>query len=30
VSGRSNRLEGVIQRNSRDRIYIGVWEEDLH
>jgi serine/threonine-protein kinase len=23
-------LEGVIERNERDRIYIGVWEEDLH
>jgi eukaryotic-like serine/threonine-protein kinase len=23
-------LEGVIQRNDRDRIYIGVWDADLH
>lgn len=23
-------LEGVIERNDRDRIYIGVWEADLH
>jgi len=23
-------LKGVIQRNSRDRIYIGVWDADLH
>ena len=23
-------LEGVIERNSSDRIYIAVWEEDLH
>jgi serine/threonine-protein kinase len=23
-------LNGVIQRNSRDRIYIAVWESDLH
>jgi serine/threonine-protein kinase len=22
--------EGVIQRNDRDRIYIGVWDADLH
>lgn len=25
-----NGLEGVIERNSQDRIYIGIWEEDLH
>jgi serine/threonine-protein kinase len=25
-----NNLEGVIERNSSDRIYIGVWDEDLH
>jgi serine/threonine protein kinase len=23
-------LEGVIERNNRDRIYIAVWESDLH
>lgn len=23
-------LEGVIERNEHDRIYIGVWEDDLH
>ncbi|NJO42603.1 MAG: hypothetical protein HC865_18795 [Cyanobacteria bacterium RU_5_0] len=23
-------LEGVIERNESDRIYIGIWEEDLH
>jgi serine/threonine-protein kinase len=23
-------LEGVIQRNNRDHIYIGVWDADLH
>lgn len=23
-------LKGVIQRNDRDRIYIGVWDADLH
>jgi serine/threonine-protein kinase len=23
-------LEGVIERNDRDRIYIGVWDADLH
>lgn len=23
-------LEGVIERNDKDRIYIGVWEADLH
>jgi len=27
--GRNNSLEGVIQRNDRDRIYIAVWEADL-
>lgn len=26
----SGGLEGVIQRNESDRIYIAVWEEDLH
>ena len=30
VSGRGNSLKGVIERNERDRIYIGVWEADLH
>jgi len=30
VSGRDNSLKGVIQRNERDRIYIAVWEADLH
>ncbi|NJM85385.1 MAG: hypothetical protein HC839_04325 [Leptolyngbyaceae cyanobacterium RM2_2_21] len=24
------QLRGVIERNDRDRIYIGVWERDLH
>lgn len=24
------RYEGVIERNDRDRIYIGVWDKDLH
>lgn len=23
-------LEGAIERNSRDRIYIGIWDADLH
>jgi serine/threonine-protein kinase len=23
-------LKGVIERNDRDRIYIGVWDADLH
>ncbi|MCL1470553.1 serine/threonine protein kinase [Argonema antarcticum] len=23
-------LKGVIERNNRDRIYIGIWEADLH
>ncbi|MBD2461591.1 serine/threonine protein kinase [Oscillatoria sp. FACHB-1407] len=26
----SNGLEGIIERNNRDRIYIAVWEADLH
>jgi len=26
----TGELEGVIQRDQRDRIYIGVWEADLH
>ncbi|NER45926.1 MAG: protein kinase [Symploca sp. SIO1A3] len=30
VSGRNNSLKGVIQRNKYDRIYVGVWEADLH
>jgi serine/threonine-protein kinase len=30
ASGRENRLKGVIERNERDRIYIAVWEADLH
>jgi eukaryotic-like serine/threonine-protein kinase len=25
-----NGVEGVIERDSRDRIYIGVWDADLH
>lgn len=24
------QVEGIIERNDRDRIYIGVWESDLH
>jgi serine/threonine protein kinase len=24
------QVEGVIERNDRDRIYIGIWESDLH
>jgi serine/threonine protein kinase, bacterial len=30
VSGRDGSLKGVIERNNRDRIYIAVWESDLH
>ncbi|NET57547.1 MAG: protein kinase [Symploca sp. SIO2E6] len=30
VSGRGDRLKGVIQRNEYDRIYVGIWEADLH
>lgn len=26
----AGRYKGVIQRNDRDRIYIGVWDADLH
>ncbi|MUL37015.1 serine/threonine-protein kinase [Gloeocapsopsis dulcis] len=26
----TGELKGVIERNNRDRIYIGVWESDLH
>jgi serine/threonine-protein kinase len=29
-SGRGGSLKGVIERNDRDRIYIAVWESDLH
>ena len=29
-SGRDGSLKGVIERNDRDRIYIAVWESDLH
>ncbi|MBE9097075.1 serine/threonine-protein kinase [Tychonema sp. LEGE 07203] len=27
---RKGSLEGTIERNERDRIYIGVWDENLH
>ncbi|NEO98324.1 MAG: protein kinase [Symploca sp. SIO2E9] len=27
--GRENRLQGLIERNKYDRIYIGIWEADL-
>ncbi|MGL5059879.1 MAG: serine/threonine protein kinase, partial [Microcoleus sp.] len=27
---RKGNLEGTIERNKYDRIYIGVWEENLH
>jgi len=27
---RNGSLEGTIERNERDRIYIGVWDENLH
>ncbi|MCU0545761.1 MAG: protein kinase [Oscillatoriaceae cyanobacterium Prado104] len=27
---RKGTLEGTIERNERDRIYIGVWDENLH
>ncbi|HAX86204.1 MAG TPA: hypothetical protein DCY91_08010 [Cyanobacteria bacterium UBA11370] len=30
TTGRENPLKGVIERNDKDRIYIGVWEADLH
>ncbi|MBE9040659.1 serine/threonine protein kinase, partial [Oscillatoriales cyanobacterium LEGE 11467] len=30
VSGRRDRLKGTIQRDEDDRIYIAVWEADLH
>lgn len=26
----TGRLEGVIERNNKDRIYIGVWDADFH
>ena len=26
----TGNLKGTIERNERDRIYIGVWEADLH
>jgi serine/threonine protein kinase len=26
----SGQLKGVIERNDRDRIYVGVWDADLH
>jgi serine/threonine-protein kinase len=25
-----NNLEGIIERNDKDRLYIGVWEADFH
>jgi serine/threonine-protein kinase len=30
VSGRNNSLKGVIERNEPGRIYVAVWETDLH
>ncbi|MEQ8539398.1 MAG: serine/threonine-protein kinase [Coleofasciculus sp. D1-CHI-01] len=30
TSNNGSLLKGVIERNERDRIYIGVWEADLH
>jgi serine/threonine-protein kinase len=24
------KLKGVIERNQQDRIYIGIWDADLH
>lgn len=30
VSGRDGSLKGVIERDKDNRIYIGVWESDLH
>ena len=30
VSGREDNLKGVIERNEPGRIYIAVWEADLH
>jgi len=29
-TGGANRLKGVIERNKSDRIYVAVWEADLH
>jgi serine/threonine-protein kinase len=29
-SFRKGNLKGIIQRNNSDRIYIGVWDADLH
>jgi len=29
-SFRQGELKGAIERNSRDRIYIGIWDADLH
>ena len=29
-TGREHHLKGLIERNEKDRIYIGVWEADLH
>ncbi|WP_199321494.1 hypothetical protein [Microcoleus sp. FACHB-831] len=29
-SFRMNSLKGVIERDKRDRIYIGIWQSDLH
>ena len=26
----TGELKGVIERNDRDRIYIGVWDANLH
>jgi serine/threonine-protein kinase len=26
----AGRLEGTIERNNRDRIYVAVWDADLH
>jgi serine/threonine-protein kinase len=30
VSGRDNSLKGSIERNEPGRVYIAVWEADLH
>jgi serine/threonine-protein kinase len=30
TSGRNSSLKGLIERNDRDRIYVAVWEADLH
>jgi serine/threonine-protein kinase len=29
-SFQQGNLQGVIERNNRDRVYVGVWEADLH